>query len=461
MKPRILLVNPPISDVAAFDLWARPLGLYLWAARLKQWGFRVAMIDCTDRRHPRLPQNNLKHRKDGRGHYYQEPMPERPEPVRSAMRRFKRYGLPPDALRTALSDAQESLDGRPDMVLMTTRMTYWYHAAGETARIVREELGRDIPLVVGGVYASLMPRHARAQMQPDFLLEGPALETLPELLEEKFGQAGLHGRGVSPEIAGWPSPAYELMHDRTALPILTSVGCPGQCSYCAARTLWDRGFHRMEAAAASEHIAHLRERFGTRHFAFYDDALLALPEKWFDPFLNALLEMNLDVRFHLPNGIHYAPLSNERAERMREAGFHTIRLSLESTRPERLQSYRREGSNEDFRQAVSALRSVGYEQSQVGAYILAGTPGQKVEEVREAIDFVYDCGAHVRLCEYSPIPGTRDWREALEASGGELAGEPLWQNNNLYYHRPEAPIGPDAFEEMKERVKRGRVRGNR
>ncbi|MFW6286730.1 MAG: B12-binding domain-containing radical SAM protein [Candidatus Sumerlaeota bacterium] len=457
MKPRILLVNPPISDVAAFDLWARPLGLYIWAARLRQWGFRVAMIDCTDRLYPRLPDNNIKQRKDGRGYYYNEPMAERPEPVRLARRRFKRYGLPPDSFRAALSDAQESLGGRPDMVLMTTRMTYWYHAAVETARILCEELGRQIPLVVGGIYASLMPGHARQVIRPDMLLEGPALETLPKLLEEKFEQAGLDGRSVSPEIADWPSPAYGLMHDRTALPILTSVGCPGHCSYCAARTLWDRGFHRMKPKLAAERIVKLQEDFGTRHFAFYDDALLAMPEQWFDPFLEALLEKHLDVHFHLPNGIHYAPLSDERAARMCQAGFHTIRLSLESTRAERLESYRREGSNDDFRQAVAALREAGYEQCQVGAYVLAGTPGQTVDEVREAIDFVHDCGAHVRLCEYSPIPGTHDWNAAMKASGGALEREPLWQNNNLYYHRPEAPIGPEAFEELKERVKQGRV----
>ncbi len=454
-KPRILLLNPPITDVAAYDLWARPLGLYLWAARLRDMGCDVAFIDATDRRHPRLPDNNLKQSKDGRGHYYQELLPERPDPTRIARRRFKRYGLPPAGLRLAVADAVEHLGGPPDLVLMTTRMTYWYHGAVEAAGVLREALPEATPLMVGGIYASLMPAHTREVLRPDYLITGPALEELPRLLNERFGIG--EGRELSPDIANWPLPAYDLMHDHTALPVLTSIGCPGRCSYCAARTLWDNGFHRIDPSTAVQNIMRLHREFGTRHFAFYDDALLANPEQWFDPFLDELLVADLDLKFHLPNGIHYDPITAERATRMFATGFHTIRLSLESIKPERLTSWRRSGSPRAFARAVAALREAGYAQNQVGAYILAGTPGQSAGEVTEALNFTFDTGAHARLCEYSPIPATADWPAALEASGGAIEREPLWQNNNLYYHRPEAPIGPQEMQALKAIVRAGRV----
>ncbi len=453
-KPRILLVNPAITDVAAYDLWARPLGLFLWAARLRKMGCQVAMIDATDRKHPRLPDNNLKQRKDGRGHYYQELLPERPEPARIALRRFKRYGLPPGGLRLAVADAVEQMGGTPDLVLMTTRMTYWYHGAVEAMGVLREALPDGVPIAVGGIYASLMPDHARDVLQPDHLITGPALAELPRSLHEKFNTGG--GRELSSDIAKWPIPAYDLMYDHTALPVLTSIGCPGRCSYCAARTLWDKGFHRIAPSEAVQRLAKLHREYGTRHFAFYDDALLANPEHWFDPFLDELIEADLDLRFHLPNGIHYDPITLERAERMYAAGFHTIRLSLESIKPERLKTWRRSGSAHSFAHAVAALRKAGYEQNQIGAYILAGTPGQTHNEVKEAITFTFNTGAHVRLCEYSPIPATADWPAALKASGGEIEREPLWQNNSLYYHRPEAPIGPDEMEALKTIVRNGR-----
>jgi hypothetical protein len=452
--PNILLINPPVTDVAAYDLWAKPLGLLLWAARLRQWGCRVAMVDATDRGHPLVDGLGGRSRRDGRGHYYHEPWPYQPEPARIAQRRFKCYGLSPDLLRRAVAEVAEVFEGKVDMVVLATRMTYWYHGAQLAAQVVRESLGCDVPLVAGGIYASLLPDHARSRLRPDSLLAGPALETFPRWLRENLGLQT--AKGLSADIKTWPQPAYDLLHDKRALPVLTSIGCPGHCSYCAARRLWGKGFYRLEPEAATDRIEALHTQFQTRNFAFYDDALLARPEKWFDPFLKEILRRDLDVRFHLPNGIHYTPVNAERAEMMRRAGFRTVRLSLESANANRLAEYRRGGSNDKFKAAVAALRSAGYKRAQIGAYILAGTPAQTAREVSDTMDFVHACGAHVRLCEYSPIPGTADWAKALEASGGALENEPLWQNNSLYYHRPEAPIGPAEIEALKEKVKQGR-----
>jgi hypothetical protein len=47
-------------------------------------------------------------------------------------------------------------------------------------------------------------------------------------------------------------------------------------------------------------------------------------------------------------------------------------------------------------------------------------------------------GAQPRLNEYSPIPGTPLWPEAVRRSPFDLAGEPLTHNNTLFPCR-----GPD------------------
>ena len=49
MSPRtILLINPWIHDVAAYDFWVRPLGLLYLASLLRAGGFSVRIIDCLD-----------------------------------------------------------------------------------------------------------------------------------------------------------------------------------------------------------------------------------------------------------------------------------------------------------------------------------------------------------------------------------------------------------------------------
>ena len=50
--PHILLVNPWIHDFAAYDVWAKPLGLLLLGGVLRAHGARVSYLNCLDRFHP-------------------------------------------------------------------------------------------------------------------------------------------------------------------------------------------------------------------------------------------------------------------------------------------------------------------------------------------------------------------------------------------------------------------------
>jgi len=51
--PNILLVNPWICDFAAYDFWAKPIGILTLASILRRHGFSVYYIDCLDRFHPK------------------------------------------------------------------------------------------------------------------------------------------------------------------------------------------------------------------------------------------------------------------------------------------------------------------------------------------------------------------------------------------------------------------------
>ena len=74
---RILLVNPWIHDFAAYDVWARPLGLLTLAAILRLHGYRVSYLDCLDRFHPRAPQSDP-FKRNGRGPYHKTEIPKPP-----------------------------------------------------------------------------------------------------------------------------------------------------------------------------------------------------------------------------------------------------------------------------------------------------------------------------------------------------------------------------------------------
>lgn len=64
--------------------------------------------------------------------------------------------------------------------------------------------------------------------------------------------------------------------------------------------------------------------------------------------------------------------------------------------------------------------------------MLIGLPGQPLEEMFESVQYVYDCGAMTKLAVYSPIPGTEEWKKAVEEFGLDPNADPLLHNNSIY-----------------------------
>ena len=119
--PHILLVNPWIHDFAAYDFWAKPYGLLSLAAVLRDHGLRVSYIDCLDRFHPKARPGDPRAR-HGRGPYRKQSI-DHPRGLEGIERTYSRYGIDPEWLREDLRE----LDA-PDLILVTSLMTYWYPA---------------------------------------------------------------------------------------------------------------------------------------------------------------------------------------------------------------------------------------------------------------------------------------------------------------------------------------------
>ena len=96
----ILCVNPWIHDFAAFDFWARPIGLLYLAAILREKEYDISFIDCLDRFHP-LEKVPVKVKWDGRGPYRKTRI-KPPEGLEKVTKKFSRYGIKPEWFEPSL-----------------------------------------------------------------------------------------------------------------------------------------------------------------------------------------------------------------------------------------------------------------------------------------------------------------------------------------------------------------------
>ena len=420
-KPNILLVNPWIHDFAAYDFWAKPLGLLQLAAILQTHGMSVSYIDCLDRFHP-CAKTADKTARNGRGPYHKTPIP-KPAGLEDVQRTYSRYGIKKAWFR-------ESLDkvGRPDLILVTSLMTYWYPGVQETIQELKSRLP-DVPMILGGVYASLCYDHAKQHSGADQVVSGAGEEGLLDLVQE-FTGFKTSPRFDLRDLDAYPYPAFQLQNEINYVALMTTRGCPYACAYCASRFLNPMHMVRSPANVVEE-IEFWHQKEGAVDFAFYDDALLVNSEKHILPILQEIVQKGFQVRFHTPNALHVREINQEVANLMFQAGFKTIRLGLETAAFTHRGTLDSKVTANEFTRAVDHLKAAGFAREQVGAYLLWGLPGQTIEEVEDSIKIVKNCGITPVIAHYTPIPHTDLWPQAVAASRYDLEADPVFTNNAI------------------------------
>lgn len=461
----VLLINPWIYDFKAYDLWLKPLGLLYLADFLFKSGHNIDFIDCLRdflasdlpcTRAERVVQGTARLRKIdlplpagervgvrgdsyGTGKYYYEEI-EKPAVYKEIPRKYKRYGLPIDVFKEKLKTIE-----KPEIVLITCTMTYWYKGAFEAIKIVKEFFP-DAPVVLGGIYANLCYEHAKKYSGADIIgsrvkLQGARKELKDvgaDLCVRPISVKALkeHGKITTKLLIKNYRPAYYLYPNLEYACVLTSTGCPYNCTYCASKYLHEKFYQRNPDDAADEICGYAES--GIKNIAFYDDALLFNKENHIDKILDKIIEKKIEINFHTPNGIHARFIDKNLAQLLKKSGFKTIRLGFETQDPSLQDKIGGKTTNKELGSAAKNLFDAGFKKDEVGAYIMIGMPGQNYDEVLKTVKFAKNLGIKIKLTQFSPIPHTKLGDEMLEeycAAEGQAQDLPLLHNNTYWLYK--------------------------
>ena len=99
-----------------------------------------------------------------------------PEPLKGTKRKYGRFGITVEEMNLQLSHLQP-----PDAILVTSGMTYWYPGVQETIRHLRAAFP-ETTILLGGIYATLMPQHAKLHSGADHVFSGEFENQIVSLL---------------------------------------------------------------------------------------------------------------------------------------------------------------------------------------------------------------------------------------------------------------------------------------
>ncbi len=416
-RPKVLLIQPPIYDFALYDLFFKPYGLLRVGRWLDEAGYDISYLNALDWRDPlsKMKFGSVKRKRNGTGKFFRQPA-ELPVGVPHINKHYSRYGVLPETIFTAISQAH------PDIVCITTGMTYWYEGVKETVAAVRSYAPKA-KVLLGGIYATLMPEHAERTTGADAVVIGDGEDQMRALLRSWCFPIP---KSAIPYIPLLLPSAWE----GSAGVVRLNTGCPLHCDYCASACISPQ-FHMGDPDSGFSLLMELRERFGIEHVGFYDDALLMYSDKIFKPFLEKVIQSGLSWKFYTPNAVHIRLIDREVAMLMRRAGFQEVRMGFESSSTAFHDVHDHKFSYEDFNHAISLLKEAGFSKRELSVYILAGLPGQYRRDVQQSVQTASDAGVGVSIAEFSPVPGTPAWERTLLQCPYPLASEPVFHNNSF------------------------------
>jgi len=296
----ILGINPFFDDYYCFhDYKYQPIGILSVLATLRSAGYDVAFLDAVTNR--RQQTRKPKELEDTEGGYY-------------------RYGLGDKEYKAMLWEYAS-----PQVILMTSSMTFRWHSVRDCIALTKEVFP-DVPVVLGGIYATLAYEHAKERSGADFVIsrrdsenpigipseQGPGEAKALSLVNELTGN-----QRQMPELQTfW---AFDLLPEsrRNFAMLLTSYGCTRNCAHCASRLLYG-GYRRRDV---DEVIAEIDDRYnqhGVREFHLYDDDLLEDSPNHFELWAKEAIRRFPKARFHVPNALLIDQLTLRNAELMKE-----------------------------------------------------------------------------------------------------------------------------------------------
>jgi radical SAM superfamily enzyme YgiQ (UPF0313 family) len=297
------------------------------------------------------------------------------------------------------------------LTAFTTQAPRAYDIAGQFRR-------RGIPVVMGGIHASLVPDEAERYV--DALCLGECEGVWPTVI------ADVEARSLKPRYSGGTAGESALRPDRAIfeeypyeyVSAQTTRGCPMDCSFCSVTAFNGRLFRMRDVGQVVEEIAAIPER----DIIFVDDDLNGFSPKakrrCADLF-RAMAAAGLDKQWITQVTINFGD-DDELPGLARQAGCAGVFIGLESTDTKSLTLIRKDGRSQDrgtdyYHENVARIRRHGI--GVVGSFIL-GIDTQNMETI---VDDILAFAAASNLdglnpTILTPLPGTRDYAR-FDAAG--------------------------------------------
>ena len=342
---------------------------------------------------------------------------------------------------------------RPDLVGMTAYITNM-RRCGTVAGVVKR-VDPTCTVILGGPQVTIFPEEAFHCPDVDMiaLSEGEIIiRNVMNALRDEYALAKVKGiwyRHSSGEVKKnpreslvdnldiFPAPALDLFDMNKYFPpvyirgkriahMLTSRGCPFQCTFCETKLTFGRSFRYHSTERVIDDLAKLIEQ-GYDGFQIYDDIFTANK-----PRVEELCQAIIDKgwKIHWMCYTRTNTVSPRILKLMRDAGCYMISYGVESADDELLDIIKKNVSVDAQIKGIQMTKNAGI---QVTATFMLGLPKETREQSEKTLRFALETGIDYAIFGLTePYPGTELWVDAQKYGFFDESGK--YSNNLLSEH---------------------------
>ncbi|MFH2058566.1 MAG: radical SAM protein [Pseudomonadota bacterium] len=281
------------------------------------------------------------------------------------------------------------------------------NSAAKCIEICKTEFPDSI-IVAGGPHPSIMPQKTMEKCPVDYVVIGEGELTFHALLKSIVGEccvsevAGICYRSGNDEIIqtksrnfienldelpqiNWglmPEIKKYLHYSDYSLPVMTSRGCPGKCSFCqpTVNTLFGRKVRFRSPAKVIQELIDLKNANLIKSFLFQDDTF-TLRKSWVREFCKLAEEKELNMKWACNSRVD--TITEEMLQDMRKVGLNKIAFGVESGSQRILDEIMQKGTS--IKQIINVFDLCRKYHIPANAFIMLGSPNETREDIEATI----------------------------------------------------------------------------
>ncbi|MEN6551685.1 MAG: radical SAM protein [Methanobacterium sp.] len=335
---------------------------------------------------------------------------------------------------------------QPDVIGITL-----YTATMKEAEIILQQSSEfNKPIIIGGPHATL--NYNDLTDVADYIIVGEAENVILEIVENannNYKGQIIQSEPHDPKKLPWPDfTAFLGSENLFIYPLLTSRGCPYNCSFCAVRLVSTRKWRSRSINNCIDELINAKKKFkGMGSVIIYDDNAMFRKDH-IKEFLNSYIESNVNLPLTIIN-TRADSLDDEIMSLLKKVKCPSIGIGVESAHPE---VYKKIGKGETLNDINKAAKLIKKYKLPLALCFVIGLEDDSLEKTKFSIDFAKKLKPdHIYWNMITPFEGTKI-REWYDENGKvfELINHSSWVDGDFMCEEPCAETPEFSIEDRKK-----------